>query len=131
MDLLLAQGIDKVKARFSLTQANNNVEVAADWCWSTEGINWTPQSLNLSSRGPAPRQESPPPTQYTSNSIVPPHKSILIGSTVAIILKEDQASGKTIVGEVKDVLTRANHPRGVKVRLEDGRVGRVVGIVKH
>lgn len=30
-------------------------------------------------------------------------------------------------GTVKDVLTRkAVHPRGIKVRLEDGRVGRVV-----
>lgn len=128
MDLLLAQGIDKNKARFALKQANDNVEVAADWCWS-EGIDWTPQSLNFSSRTPAPRQESPPPTQFTSNSIVPKHKSILIGSTVAIILKEDQASGKTVMGKVKDVLTKSDHPRGVKVRLEDGRVGRVVGIV--
>eukprot|EP00873_Tetraselmis_striata_P033649 jgi/Tetstr1/453913/TSEL_040832.t1 len=35
--------------------------------------------------------------------------------------------GAPVHGVVKDVLTRdPNHPRGVKVRLRDGRVGRVV-----
>jgi uncharacterized repeat protein (TIGR03833 family) len=48
------------------------------------------------------------------------------GSKVLIILKKDQRTGKTTEGIVKDILTSsAVHPRGIKVRLEDGQVGRV------
>ncbi|MGA2400385.1 MAG: YwbE family protein [Syntrophobacteraceae bacterium] len=48
------------------------------------------------------------------------------GNRVAIILKKDQRSGKRTVGVVKDILTSsASHSRGIKVRLEDGQVGRV------
>lgn len=42
-----------------------------------------------------------------------------------IILKEDQATGQETSGVVQDVLTKGNHPRGIKVRLRDGQVGRV------
>ena len=52
------------------------------------------------------------------------------GSRVEIILKEDQRSGKRTVGVVKDILTSsAFHSRGIKVRLEDGRIGRVQEIL--
>jgi uncharacterized repeat protein (TIGR03833 family) len=45
---------------------------------------------------------------------------------VDIVLKEDQKSGRLTRGVVKDVLTsKANHPRGIKVRLLGGEVGRV------
>jgi uncharacterized repeat protein (TIGR03833 family) len=45
---------------------------------------------------------------------------------VEIILKEDQRTGKRTVGVVKDILTSsAFHSRGIKVRIEDGRIGRV------
>ena len=48
---------------------------------------------------------------------------------VAIILKKDQRSGKRTYGIVKDLLTSAAyHSRGIKVRLEDGQVGRVAEI---
>jgi uncharacterized repeat protein (TIGR03833 family) len=48
------------------------------------------------------------------------------GARVAIVLKEDQRSGKLTEGKVKDILTRsAVHPHGIKVRLETGQVGRV------
>ena len=48
------------------------------------------------------------------------------GLRVSIVLKEDQKSGKLTEGIVKDILTRSdNHPRGIKVRLESGQVGRV------
>lgn len=51
------------------------------------------------------------------------------GLTVDIILKEDQRTGKRTRGVVKDILTKsATHPHGIKVRLEDGRVGRVAQI---
>ena len=48
------------------------------------------------------------------------------GKRVAIILKKDQRSGNRTVGVVKDILTSsAFHSRGIKVRLEDGQIGRV------
>jgi len=52
------------------------------------------------------------------------------GLEVEIILKKDQRSGKRTRGFVKDLLTSsAYHSRGIKVRLEDGQIGRVVEIV--
>jgi uncharacterized repeat protein (TIGR03833 family) len=48
------------------------------------------------------------------------------GIQVAIVLKEDQRSGKLTEGRVKDILTKSPvHPHGIKVRLETGQVGRV------
>ncbi len=52
--------------------------------------------------------------------------SIRPGAQVSIVLKIDQHSGKLTQGVVKDILTRsAVHPHGIKVRLENGLVGRV------
>jgi len=48
------------------------------------------------------------------------------GLRVLVVLKPDQRSGKLTEGIVKDILTRsAVHPHGIKVRLENGLVGRV------
>ncbi|MFO7885820.1 MAG: YwbE family protein [Desulfobacteraceae bacterium] len=48
------------------------------------------------------------------------------GQTVSIVLKKDQRSGKLTQGVVKDLLTKSpSHPHGVKVRIENGLVGRV------
>lgn len=53
------------------------------------------------------------------------------GILVAIILKKDQRSGKTTEGTVKDILTSAPyHSRGIKVRLMDGQIGRIVEILE-
>ncbi|MEN1967452.1 YwbE family protein [Lentibacillus sp. N15] len=53
-------------------------------------------------------------------------KNIHSGSVVAIVLKQDQRTGKTTNGVVKSILTNSEyHPHGIKVRLEDGQVGRV------
>jgi len=58
--------------------------------------------------------------------------SIAAGDTVDIIRKEDQGSGKRTRGIVSEILTNsATHPHGIKVRLRDGSVGRVAGIVSH
>jgi len=47
------------------------------------------------------------------------------GALVRIVLKADQRTGKLTEGRVKDILTNsANHPHGIKVRLESGEVGR-------
>jgi len=52
------------------------------------------------------------------------------GLEVDIILKKDQRSGKKTRGIVKDLLTSSvYHSRGIKVRLEDGQVGRVAEII--
>lgn len=57
-------------------------------------------------------------------------KDIYPGLLVDIILKKDQRSGKRTRGVVKDLLTSAAfHSRGIKVRLEDGQIGRVAEIV--
>jgi len=48
------------------------------------------------------------------------------GLRVLVVLKSDQRSGKLTEGIVKDILTRSTvHPHGIKVRLENGLVGRV------
>ena len=48
------------------------------------------------------------------------------GLNVAIVLKQDQRSGKLTYGVVKDILTKSGfHPHGIKVRLQSGEVGRV------
>lgn len=53
-------------------------------------------------------------------------KNIIPGRTVDIVLKQDQQTGKLTRGIVKDILTNSpTHPHGIKVRLEDGQVGRV------
>ena len=53
-------------------------------------------------------------------------KNIRPGVRVEIVLKKDQRTGKRTVGVVKDILTSsAFHSRGIKVRLEDGQIGRV------
>ncbi|MCP4970606.1 MAG: YwbE family protein [Arcobacter sp.] len=48
------------------------------------------------------------------------------GIKVKVVLKKDQRSGKLTLGVVKKLLTSSKyHPRGIKVMLEDGQVGRV------
>ncbi|KAH8903833.1 hypothetical protein BR93DRAFT_940483 [Coniochaeta sp. PMI_546] len=59
---------------------------------------------------------------------VPTTREVIPGAGVNIVLKQDQPTGRTVSGTVRDVLTRGNHPRGIKVRLADGRVGRVQSI---
>ncbi len=57
-------------------------------------------------------------------------KNIKVGQRVVIVLKKDQRTGAQTIGVVKDILTSAaHHTRGIKVRLEDGQVGRVQGIL--
>ena len=57
-------------------------------------------------------------------------EDIYPGLEVAIILKKDQRTGKKTIGIVKDLLTSAPyHSRGIKVRLEDGQIGRVAEII--
>jgi len=51
---------------------------------------------------------------------------VKIGAKVNIVLKQDQRSGNLTSGIVKNLLTNSpTHPHGIKVRLQDGQVGRV------
>ena len=50
---------------------------------------------------------------------------------VQIIQKQDQRTGKLTEGIVKRILTSSNfHPHGIKVELENGKIGRIQNIVK-
>ena len=51
------------------------------------------------------------------------------GLRVSIVLKKDQQTRKLTKGIVRDILTNSPaHPHGIKVRLENGEVGRVKDI---
>jgi uncharacterized repeat protein (TIGR03833 family) len=55
---------------------------------------------------------------------------IKIGARVRVVQKADQASGRLTEGVVRDILTPSpEHPRGIKVRLASGLVGRVKEIL--
>lgn len=57
-------------------------------------------------------------------------KNIKPGLRVNIVLKKDQPTGKLTEGVVKDLLTKSPyHSHGIKVRLEDGQIGRVKEIL--
>ncbi|AGR76893.1 YwbE family protein [Aliarcobacter butzleri] len=56
--------------------------------------------------------------------------NIKAGLKVNIVLKQDQRTGKLTTGIVKNILTNSpTHPHGIKVRLQDGQVGRVQEIL--
>lgn len=57
-------------------------------------------------------------------------KNIRPGISVKIVQKQHQKTGQLTEGIVKDILTRsAVHPRGIKVRLDTGIIGRVQEIL--
>lgn len=56
---------------------------------------------------------------------------ITVGQEVLIVLKKDQKTNKLNKGIVKRILTNSpQHPHGIKVELEDGKVGRVKEILQ-
>jgi uncharacterized repeat protein (TIGR03833 family) len=59
-------------------------------------------------------------------------KDIRPGLEVDIVLKQDQGTGKRTRGIVKEILTNSSHhPHGIKVRLQNGHVGRVQEIINE
>ncbi|MBS9523555.1 YwbE family protein [Litoribacter ruber] len=59
-------------------------------------------------------------------------KDISIGQLVNVVQKQDQRSGDLTEGVVKAILTKSPfHPHGIKVKLEDGTVGRVKEILEE
>ena len=61
----------------------------------------------------------------TSNMAVPRISQLQSGTGVNIVLKGDQRSGKLTTGRIADILTKGDHPRGIKVCLTNGQIGRV------
>ncbi|MCG8539537.1 MAG: YwbE family protein [Clostridia bacterium] len=56
--------------------------------------------------------------------------NIKSGTKVLIVLKKDQKTGFLTEGIVKDILTKSSsHHHGIKVRLENGVIGRVKEIL--
>ena len=61
---------------------------------------------------------------------VPPRSAIRPGMRVQIVEKQNQGTGALTTGIVKRILTSSpTHPHGIKVMLEDGKVGRVQAIL--
>jgi len=57
---------------------------------------------------------------------IPSRDKIRIGTHVLIVQKQDQRTGTLTEGIVRRILTSSNfHPHGIKVELEDGKIGRV------
>jgi uncharacterized repeat protein (TIGR03833 family) len=82
---------------------------------------------------PAPPRDFAAETQAQSELSAPQtHRSpmrrsdVRRGQRVAIVTKLDQPTGNLTHGVVRDLLTNTEvHPRGIKVRLETGEIGRV------
>jgi len=65
--------------------------------------------------------------------MTPPQRSeIRPGLRVQIVEKQNQRTGALSAGIVARILTKSpNHPHGIKVMLEDGKVGRVQAILAN
>jgi uncharacterized repeat protein (TIGR03833 family) len=87
---------------------------------------WRGRGGNRGNRGPRRGGDSRP--KFATQE-VPSAQQVVSGAGVSIVLKVDQPTGNEVLGIVGEVLGRGNHPRGIKVRLQDGRVGRVQRIV--
>jgi uncharacterized repeat protein (TIGR03833 family) len=63
--------------------------------------------------------------------MAPPQRSeIHPGLRVQIVEKQNQRTGTLSAGVVARILTKSStHPHGIKVMLEDGKVGRVQAIL--
>ena len=63
-------------------------------------------------------------------NVVPARDKIKIGITVEMVQKQDQRTGNLTEGVVKRILTSSNfHPHGIKVELDNGKIGRVKNII--
>lgn len=86
--------------------------------------------LSQGNAPPAPAQETVLASAAGPEPKATVRANIRRGIRVAVVLKQDQESGELTMGVVSDVLTNSpQHPRGIKVRLESGEVGRVQRIL--
>ena len=62
----------------------------------------------------------------------PSRDKIRIGASVLIVQKQDQRTGILTKGVVKKILTSSNfHPHGIKVELDNGKIGRVQNLADY
>jgi uncharacterized repeat protein (TIGR03833 family) len=62
---------------------------------------------------------------------IPSRSKISLGITVEIVQKQDQRTGKLTKGKVKRILTSSQvHPHGIKVELDNGKIGRIQKIIQ-
>jgi len=102
-------------------------ERAAEWFDRVGDVRELAQEKPAALAG-KPLQGAPQPAVAATTKHVSGTKrsDVRRGLRVAIVLKADQASGKLTEGIVRELLTNSEqHPRGIKVRLESGEVGRV------
>ena len=65
-----------------------------------------------------------------SLNATPSRDKIKIGVMVQLVQKQDQRTGNLTEGIVKRILTSSNfHPHGIKVELDNGKIGRVQNII--
>ena len=61
---------------------------------------------------------------------IPVRNELKVGLRVEIVTKADQGTGRLTAGTIAAILTASkHHPHGIKVRLRDGRVGRVKRVI--
>ena len=62
---------------------------------------------------------------------IPSRSKISLGIKVQIVQKQDQRTGKLTEGKVKRILTSSQvHPYGIKVELDNGKIGRIQKIMQ-
>ena len=62
---------------------------------------------------------------------IPSRSKISPGIMVQIVQKQDQRTGKLTEGKVKRILTSSQvHPHGIKVELDNGKIGRIQKIIQ-
>jgi uncharacterized repeat protein (TIGR03833 family) len=108
--------------------------VKQEWAFRGESLNPRGERVLFAEdrieRAPAVTPGTDPTKPPADVGPKPPRHELQPGRRVRIVQKEDQATGRTTEGYVKDILTRSStHPHGIKVRLESGLVGRVKEIL--
>ena len=62
---------------------------------------------------------------------IPSRDKICPGIMVQIVQKQDQRTGNLTEGKLKRILTSSQvHPYGIKVELDDGKIGRIQKIIQ-
>jgi len=99
-------------------------ELASEWLKKIGDVRKLTEEKTTPAKAASPVPAAPPLTATNASGTY--RRNIRPGMKVAIILKEDQPTGELTTGVVRDLLTSSDeHPRGIKVCLQSGQVGRV------
>ena len=101
-------------------------ERASEWFQKIGDLRKLAEAKPAPAAATASPEPPPPPALVATNASGTYRRNVRAGMRVGIVLKEDQPTGELTVGIVRDLLTNSEeHPRGIKVRLLSGLVGRV------